>query len=133
MNKKFFLLCLLAYIYTPIFGQYKVDTIIITEAYTSTLSHFGLMSSAGEKKSKPLNYRSYHAKRKLIRKIILDSETKNDNIQRNNRNDTLNLKSFWLGMRISLLLEKSSTINGFRDGLYLDLAKLKLKYLGKNK
>ena len=115
-------------------SKFTLDTIEqITESYTSTLSHFGLMSSAGEKKSKPLSHRSYHAKRKLIRKLILDFESKNDNIQQHNRNDTLNLKSFWLGIRISLLLEKSSTINGFRDGLYLDLAKLKLRYLGKNK
>lgn len=36
MNKKFFLLCIVAYIInTPLFGQYKADTIITTEAYTS--------------------------------------------------------------------------------------------------
>jgi DNA/RNA endonuclease G (NUC1) len=35
MIKKVFLLCVLSYIYTPIFGQYKPDTTIITEAYTS--------------------------------------------------------------------------------------------------
>ena len=38
MNKNFLLLCLLAYIYTPLFGQYKVDTVIITEAYTSYIN-----------------------------------------------------------------------------------------------
>jgi endonuclease G len=35
MNKKLFLLCLAAYMCTPLFGQYKADTVIITEAYTS--------------------------------------------------------------------------------------------------
>ena len=35
MNKKLLLLCLMAYMCTPLFGQYKADTVIITEAYTS--------------------------------------------------------------------------------------------------
>jgi hypothetical protein len=115
-------------------SQLTLETIEqITDGYTSTLTNFGLISSAEKRKSKLRNHRSYHAKRKLIRKIILGAESKKDDIQGHNRRDTLNPKSFWLSMRISLLLEKSSTINGFRDGLYLDLAKLKLKYLGKSR
>lgn len=35
MNKRFFLLCILMYICIPLFGQYKPDTIITTEAYTA--------------------------------------------------------------------------------------------------
>ena len=92
----------------------------ISNDYSQRLVDFALTVKPVDKVRMD-DYRvSYHTKKALIRKHIGAASLTHDTQQRN-----LELFAHKRGQGLSLFLEKSSALNGFRDGFGVDLAKFR--------
>jgi hypothetical protein len=98
----------------------------ITDGYINSLKSFGDEARGDNinlKLAKPL---SYHTKRKIIRQIIKRYE--NNNNYEPKDIDAFAFKNHKQHFGLSLILEKSAALNGFRDGLHSDFMKIRSRF-----
>ena len=97
----------------------------LTHQYSKTLVANRKMITEYESFSKFYLQSSFHSKRKLIAKNMNDTS-----LVRLHNNPALHFistrKNF---VRITLLLEKSASLNGLRDGLLQDYQKIRIKFM----
>jgi hypothetical protein len=98
----------------------------MTDGYINRLKIFGNEARADNNNLKLAKPIGYHTKRKIIRQIVKNYENKNS--PKHENKEFLTLKHHKLYLGLTLFLEKSSALNGFRDGLHSDFLKIKSRF-----